>query len=104
MPSRNSYLKRYGMTQDDWEMLLLANDSHCPICGKPFNKKRLACVDHNHKTGHVRGLLCQACNWTIGSMHDNVNWLGNAYIYLTDPPADILFDKPRRHVDAPPER
>lgn len=104
MSNKNSYLKRYGMTAKDWERLYAATSGECPLCEKPFGKKRLACVDHDHKTGVVRGLLCQQCNWTLGLLHDNEAWLGNAHDYLLFPTANYEFYTPRRHVDAPPER
>ncbi len=69
--NRNSYLKRmYGMTLKDYEALLQKQLSKCGICGSkdPKNKRsryNIFCVDHNHKTGKVRGLLCQPCNMLL---------------------------------------
>lgn len=39
-------------------------------------------VDHNHKTGAVRGLLCNGCNMGLGRFEDNIEWLQNAIDYL----------------------
>ena len=103
MPT-NRYLERYGMTVDNWEALWNYQNGLCIICEKRFGKKRLACVDHDHKTGNVRGLLCQNCNWTIGQIHENKRWLFNAREYLLYPPAKNVFAATKRHVDAPPER
>jgi hypothetical protein len=58
----------------------------CFICGKPPTKLRLA-VDHDHKTGLARGLLCWACNRAIGAFRDNADSLQRAVDYLTSPPA-----------------
>jgi len=61
---RNWQLKhRFGITIEDFEEMLVAQHFRCAICGKhqkdyPQNFD----VDHNHKTGHVRGLLCRYCN------------------------------------------
>ena len=43
----------------------------CPICGRPFSKmkSRDICIDHNHKTGCIRGLLCRPCNSMEGKVH-----------------------------------
>lgn len=56
----------------------------CAICGKPETKpnaKYLA-VDHDHKTGEVRGLLCNNCNRALGLLQDNTEVLQNAINYL----------------------
>lgn len=43
---------------------------------------KTACVDHDHKTGVVRGLLCWNCNVAIGKLDDNPDTVLNAYKYL----------------------
>lgn len=53
-------------------------DFKCEIC---HNKLPLA-VDHCHKKGHVRGLLCNNCNNGLGRFQDNKEWLKNAIKYL----------------------
>ncbi len=63
--------KRFGITEEDYNNLLNNQKSKCAICGRrEFAKrgiviKRLA-VDHCHKTGQIRGLLCSKCNGTLG--------------------------------------
>jgi len=59
--SRHRYLVRaYGITQGEYDTILRNQGGKCGVCQrKP--KKNLA-VDHNHKTGKVRGLLCYFCN------------------------------------------
>ena len=62
----------------------------CHICGKPETTrhskhgkvKRLA-KDHCHKTGEIRGDLCQRCNTALGLMDDDVDRLYNAIAYLS---------------------
>lgn len=55
----------------------------CAICGTPEHKlKRKLDVDHDHKTGLVRGLLCASCNRGLGYFNDSQEILTNAKIYL----------------------
>ena len=61
----------------------------CAICkqririkAKDGKIKRVACVDHNHQTGRVRGLLCRSCNFLLGYAYDNRRILQNAILYL----------------------
>ena len=76
--------------------MLEAQDGRCAICGNKPRKRRLD-VDHNHKTGKVRGLLCRRCNHKgLGAFHDSyqVVQIAEAYLASTDalfhPPLDIL--------------
>lgn len=55
----------------------------CAICFLPPLEIRLA-VDHCHKTGKIRGLLCTACNNALGCMLDSVYLLGSAIAYLQE--------------------
>lgn len=50
--------------------MLLKQDGHCAVCPSIPKKRRLA-VDHNHKTGKIRGLLCYRCNYSIGYLRDS---------------------------------
>lgn len=52
---------RYGLGEVEYQKLLQKQNNGCALCGQ---KKRL-CVDHNHNTGKVRGLLCHGCNIDI---------------------------------------
>jgi hypothetical protein len=63
--ARQNLIKRYGITLENYEAMLEAQDGGCYICGNPPNAKRLH-VDHCHETGAVRGLLCAGCNRTLG--------------------------------------
>lgn len=81
---RVSQLKcTYGITLDDWNSLFEKQEGRCAICKRPqdYFEKSLA-VDHNHKTGKVRGLLCENCNRAIGLLYDNIDSLRNAIDYL----------------------
>ena len=82
-------LKQYGMTQEDYDNLLLLQGSVCAICFKPETAydprlkliKRLA-IDHSHETGNTRGLLCVRCNLTLGRLHEDVTLLQSMIMYL----------------------
>jgi len=55
----------------------------CAICGcKGDGRWKTLCVDHNHDTGNVRGLLCRSCNTALGQMKDDPSLLRNAVLYL----------------------
>jgi len=82
--SLNYYLKRkYGITFDEYDKLLKQQNNCCIICGKhQIELKNRLSVDHNHKTGDVRGLLCVSCNSLIGNAKENIQILKNAIEYL----------------------
>lgn len=76
---------KFGITIDQYNEMLLKQNNKCAICGKHQNenKKSLA-VDHNHKTGHVRGLLCYNCNISIGKLGDDLFGLIKAVDYIIE--------------------
>lgn len=79
-------LRKYGISFDDYQKLLEKQNGKCAICGSNIGDSvgnRLY-VDHNHKTGKVRGLLCSNCNFGIGSLKDSVEILKKAIEYLED--------------------
>lgn len=80
-----SHLKRhYGITVEQYEQMLANQNCVCAICKKPEtskNRKYLA-VDHNHKTGKIRGLVCNTCNCLLGFAKDDPNILQIAGEYL----------------------
>ena len=75
--------KKYDITLEQYNELLIKQDFCCAICGKHVSKckKRLA-VDHDHITGEVRGLLCMQCNIILGNANDDVEILLEAINYL----------------------
>lgn len=82
--SRNKHLKRnFGITLEEYDALLEKQDNHCEICPRtPEENGRRLCVDHDHKTGKVRGLLCTPCNTLLGQANDNEDILLKAIQYL----------------------
>lgn len=79
---RNSGLKaRFGISLADYDEMLKAQNSVCAIC-KNRDLNRNLHVDHCHKTGIIRGLLCKTCNYGLGNFKDNTEYLENAIEYL----------------------
>jgi hypothetical protein len=77
----------YGITLEDYNALLEKQERSCAICkSKEVNRKtdKNFCVDHNHKTGEVRGLLCHSCNAMLGKAKENSDTLRNAAAYLEE--------------------
>ena len=80
---RNSYLKRtFGITLDEYNVLFYQQNGKCAICKN--ESKRTLCVDHNHETGEIRGLLCEGCNRGIGFLKESTEILQNAIKYLNE--------------------
>lgn len=79
--------KVYGITGDDYAALLKRQGGKCAICRARPISKRLA-VDHDHKSGETRGLLCGTCNHELlGSAWDSLAKIEAAWHYLNTPPA-----------------
>ncbi len=80
---RNSFLKKkYGIDLQKYNEMLGQQGECCLICGKHRSKvRRDLSVDHNHKTGKVRGLLCDGCNFMLSVLENDV-FIKYAKIYL----------------------
>lgn len=71
---------KYGLSEDGLDRMVSEQDGKCAICHAPFGPK--VCVDHDHKTGIVRGLLCSPCNIGLGLFKDDPERLREAARYL----------------------
>lgn len=86
---KNQYLqKKYGITLDKAQEILDKQNRGCAVCQSPIDLfKGLwlggGVVDHDHKSGAVRGILCNRCNIAIGMLEDNGERLNNAQYYLS---------------------
>lgn len=69
----------YVISNTDYESMYHKQDGRCGICKK---STRLS-IDHDHKTGRVRGLLCTSCNTAIGKLGDSIEGIQAAMDYLT---------------------
>ena len=76
--------RKYGLTLGDLALLAVAQDNQCVLCGdlldweSPRGDQR-PCVDHNHATGHVRGVLHSRCNTSLGTF-EQVRERAEAYL------------------------
>jgi RNA polymerase subunit RPABC4/transcription elongation factor Spt4 len=81
-------LNRRGVSKLIYEQLLEKQNYLCAICGKPETSKNSVglvqqlSVDHDHRTGKIRGLLCCHCNHLLGSAKDDTQVLRKAIDYL----------------------
>ena len=83
MATRSENLKsRYGITEEDYELMSANQNNCCAIC-KQKSEINLS-VDHCHKTGIVRGLLCRNCNLALGYLKDDTNRIESAIKYLDE--------------------
>jgi hypothetical protein len=82
--SRNAALKRgFGITLDQYNELLAKQNYQCACCGTTDPRGQGTFhVDHCHKTGIIRGLLCHLCNTGIGKLGDDLSGLLKAVAYL----------------------
>ena len=85
----NYYLRTYGLERSEVESLLDSCGHKCQICGgegfimNGARHKAKLVVDHDHKTGEVRGMLCHNCNRALGLLSDSVENLRSAIDYLS---------------------
>nr|WP_243725339.1 endonuclease VII domain-containing protein [Actinomadura rubrisoli] len=89
--------RTYGLARGEYDELLKAQGGVCAICEQP-RRQRLS-VDHDHRTGLVRGLLCRMCNGRLlTSARDNPETLRSAADYLECPPAVSIIGR-RYHTE-----
>ena len=72
---------KYGIEPEDFEAMWEDQEGRCGICRISFEEVRV-CIDHDHESGNVRGLLCDACNVGIARFRENVLALLGAVSYL----------------------
>lgn len=70
----------YGLSPEDVSQLLSSQKGLCPLCTGDITTRYV--VDHSHRTGTVRGLLCQSCNQALGKFQDDPKVIRAAIEYL----------------------
>lgn len=99
--------KVYGLKPSHYGQMYLAQGGKCAICQRATGATRKLSVDHDHKTGLVRGLLCRPCNDLLGHIRDDVGAARRIVAYLIEPPARQLGieaiheDNRKEEPDAP---
>jgi hypothetical protein len=82
---RQTTLRKYGLSQEDFDAMVIKQEGKCAICN--FQFKGTPHIDHNHKTGTNRKLLCQDCNLLLGWVEKGIekdkNILSKVAEYLT---------------------
>lgn len=89
---RERHLKTtYNLSLSQFDAHVQAIDEVCPICTREF--QGVPNCDHDHNTGHIRGILCRSCNILLGLANDNPVVLDRAASYLR---GDALYSKLNR--------
>ena len=72
----------YELSEENYNQFILEQKNSCALCETSFLETK-PCVDHNHQTGKVRGLLCNGCNANLERLRSkDKNWLQKAQKYL----------------------
>lgn len=92
---RDHVKRRYGLTGTQHDALLALQGGLCKICrrGPEGSGKKTLTVDHDHKTGEVRGLLCNHCNAALGNFRDDPLVLRAALAYIESDHNDVKVAK-----------
>lgn len=78
-------LQVYNLSEEKYLKMLDEQKNECAICNTNVDELPASlCVDHNHKTNEIRGLLCRDCNSAIGLLKDKPQVVKNAYQYLIE--------------------
>lgn len=77
--------RKYGITREQFAQMLERQSEKCATCFRAFDwddKQAKPHIDHCHKTGKIRGLLCNGCNSALGIINENIETLSNLIEYL----------------------
>lgn len=77
-------LQKYGISREDLSALFEGQSRRCAICGTDKFNGVGPCIDHDHASGAVRGILCVSCNSVLGHAKDNQDILRAAIKYLQE--------------------
>lgn len=74
---------KFGLRESEFDLMLDKQGGGCWICGvKQEKTNKSLCIDHDHKTGDIRGILCSKCNTGLGMFNDSALSLKKAIRYL----------------------
>ncbi len=78
---KRTLLRRYNLTLEQVDELLIKQDHRCAICKKPLTEAQRT-IDHDHRTGEARGILCMPCNSGLGMFKEDQTVMAEAIQYL----------------------
>lgn len=83
--------RKKGLNLEEYYLMLKSQDNKCKICNRPERRKNRSdggvaslCIDHNHITGRVRGLLCHDCNTALGKLDEKVEFMKSMINYTEE--------------------
>lgn len=81
--------RKFNITLEEFENMYFQQNGVCKICRMPEDvycdgKVKDLSIDHCHKTGKIRGLLCQRCNFALGNFRDDIGIILSALEYLKE--------------------
>lgn len=79
---RSKYKSTYGITPQQYDEMLAAQNGVCAACKGQPRQGRPLCIDHCHKTKKIRGLLCDACNVCAGHLESARSGLVRAHLRI----------------------
>ena len=81
--NKKSKLKiKWGLTPEQFLDMQIKQKNVCEICKNSFKNSKDTHIDHCHKTGNIRGILCAHCNHGLGKFKDSIDILKSALKYL----------------------
>lgn len=69
--------QRYGINKASWEEILASQHGTCALCS---NEPK--CIDHDHESNRIRGLLCYSCNLLLAGIDADTTWINRARDYI----------------------
>lgn len=82
---RDTYMKRvYGISLEEYNAMAENQNGLCYVCNNPPNGGKRLAVDHCHKTGNVRRLLCTNCNTTLGLINEDILIMNKLIKYIEE--------------------
>jgi hypothetical protein len=95
-------VQSYGVTQEQFYIILKNQNGCCALCADHLGDlySRIH-IDHDHKTGRVRGLLCARCNNGLGNFRDNADVLRRAADYVTHQNQNLVLPSVGKQIRTP---
>lgn len=86
--------RRYGIGTAERDRIVREQEGRCAICREPFSERRKPHIDHCHKEGHIRGVLCFTCNKALGMFGDDEKGIARVLGYFHRPSRWYQPDRP----------